>query len=89
MASKKALDLFPDPRCVVHSVTCDRMGTTGDLKLYGRMTNVQEFEHRQAYRRTIKTRIDWEPDEPEFHLFSLDVESAGFTIFGDDHHALA
>lgn len=87
--SKKALDLRRDPRCVVHSVTCDRMGTNGDLKLYGRMANVQDPGLREAYRRTIKARIDWEPDEPEFHLFSLDVETAGFTIFGDDHHALA
>ena len=87
--SKKALDLLRDPRCVVHSVTCDRMGSNGDLKLYGRMTNVQESELRQAYRRTIKARIDWEPDEPEFHLFSLDVEAAGFMIFGEEHYALA
>jgi hypothetical protein len=87
--SKKALDLLRDPRCVVHSVTCDRMGTDGDLKLYGRAIDVQEPDLRRAYRTAIKGRIDWEPDEPEFHLFSLDVESAGFTIFGDDHHALA
>ena len=87
--SMKALDLLRDPRCAVHSVTYDRLGTDGDLKLYGRMTNVQEPELRDAYRRSIKARIDWEPDEPEFHLFSLDVETAGFTIFGDDHHAMA
>jgi hypothetical protein len=87
--SKKALDLLRDPRCVVHSITCDRMGIDGDLKLYGRMANVQEPGLREAYRRAIKARIDWEPDEPQFHLFSLDVETAGFTIFGDDHHALA
>ena len=86
--SKKALDLLRDPRCVVHSVTCDRMGTDGDLKLYGRMADVQDSELRQAYRRAIKARIDWEPDEPEFHLFSLNVETAGFTIFGDEHYAL-
>ncbi|MEP6972656.1 MAG: pyridoxamine 5'-phosphate oxidase family protein [Actinomycetota bacterium] len=87
--SRKALDLLRDPRCVVHSVTCDRMGTDGDLKLYGSMADVREPALRQAYCRAIKARIDWEPDEPEFHVFSLDVETAGFTIFGEDHHALA
>jgi hypothetical protein len=87
--SKKALDLLRDPRCVVHSVTCDRMGIDGDLKLYGRMADVQDLVLRLAYRHAIKARIDWEPDEPEFHLFSLDVERAGYTIFGDEHHALA
>ena len=87
--SKKALDLLRDPRCVVHSVTCDRMGTDGDLKLYGRMIDVHDPALRSAYRAAIKARIDWKPDEPEFHLYSFDVESAGFTIFGDEHRALA
>ena len=87
--SKKALDLQRDPRCVVHSVTCDRMGTDGDLKLYGTMVDVHEPSCGVTYQAAIKARIDWQPDEPEFHLFSLDVESAGFTIFGDEHRALA
>ena len=88
--SMKALDLLRDPRCVVHSVTSDRMGSEGDLKLYGRMIDVHEPELRRAYQAAIKARIDWQPDEPEFHLFSLDVGSAGFTIFVEDaHRALA
>jgi hypothetical protein len=87
--SKKALDLLRDPRCVVHSVTCDRMGTDGDLKLYGRMDDVQDPGMRQAFRTAIGARIDWAPDEPEFHLFSLDVASAGYAVFRDEHLALA
>ena len=87
--SQKALDLLRDPRCVVHSITRDRMGTEGDLKLYGRMTDVHEPELRRAYRTALKARTGWEPDEPEFHLFSLDVESAAYAIFGEEHHALA
>jgi len=88
--SKKALDLLRDPRCVVHSVTCDRMGTDGDLKLYGRMADVHEPALRHAYQAAIKARIDWQPDEPEFHLFSLDIESAGYTVFEENaHRALA
>ena len=31
--SPKALDLLRDPRLVVHSVTCDRSGHDGDVKL--------------------------------------------------------
>jgi hypothetical protein len=87
--SKKALDLLRDPRCVVHSVTCDRMGTDGDLKIYGRMVEERVPDLRRAYQVAINARIDWQPDEPDFHLFSLEVESAGFTIFGDEHRALA
>ena len=38
--SKKALDLVRDPRVAVHSTTCDRAGTEGDFKLYGRVVDV-------------------------------------------------
>ncbi len=87
--SKKALDLQRDPRCAVHSVTCDRMGTDGDIKLYGQMDDIQNPELRATYRAAIKARIDWEPDEPRFHLFSLDIESAGYVVFGDKGYGMA
>src|SRR5207249_1231823 len=38
--SRKAIDLLRDPRIVVHSVTSDREGTEGDVKLYGRAIDV-------------------------------------------------
>jgi hypothetical protein len=87
--SKKALDLFRDPRCVVHSVPITRMNPGGDVKLYGRALDIGDPELRQAFRDAIMRRIDWAPDEPEFHLFSLEVESAGYTVFGKHSHALA
>ena len=87
--SKKALDLLHDPRCVVHSVTCDRMGTDGDIKLYGRVRDVRDPNLRDAYRSVIKARIDWAPEEPNYHLFSVDVDAAGFIVFGDDRYGLA
>jgi hypothetical protein len=87
--SPKALDLLRDPRCVVHSVVSDREGTEGDFKLYALARDVQGPALRQRYRETIKARIDWEPSEPNFHLFALDVDSAGFVIFGKDRYGLA
>jgi hypothetical protein len=87
--SPKALDVLRDPRCVVHSVVSDREGTEGDFKLYAEAHDVQERALRQRYRETIKARIDWEPSEPNFHLFALDVHSAGFVIFGKDRYGLA
>ena len=87
--SPKALDLRRDPRCVVHSVVSNRSGEEGDFKLYGRAVELHEPERRAAYRATIKARIDWEPDEPNFHLFAIDVESAGFVIFGEERYGLA
>jgi hypothetical protein len=87
--SRKAVDLLRDPRTVLHSVTSDREGTEGDVKLYGRAIDVSAPDVRQSYRDAIKARIGWAPDEPEYHLFALDVESAGYTVFGDERYALA
>jgi hypothetical protein len=87
--SKKALDLLRDPRIAVHSVPSDRMNEGGDVKLYGRIVDERDPDVRRAFREAITKRIDWAPDEPNFHCFSVDVESAGYTVFGDDSHALA
>ena len=87
--SRKALDLLRDPRCVVHTCTTNRMGTEGDAKLYGRALDVQDPELRQIYRETVRERIDWAPDEPNFHAFLIDVESAGFITFAEPKTVLA
>jgi hypothetical protein len=81
--SRKALDLLRDPRCVIHTCTTDRMGTEGDAKIYGRAIDIRDPALRQAYREAVQARIDWAPDEPNFHAFSLDVESAGFITFAE------
>jgi hypothetical protein len=86
--SPKALDLLRDPRLVVHSVVSDRMGSEGDFKLYGRAVDVQDSQRRAEYAKTVKARIDWEPTDP-FHVFAVDVESAGFVIFGGERYGLA
>jgi hypothetical protein len=87
--SPKALDLLRDPRCVVHSVVSDRHGTEGEFKLYGRAVDVQDQERRAHYRAAIRARIDWAPEEPNYHCFAIEVESAGFRIFSPDDYGLA
>ena len=87
--SRKARDLLHDPRCVVHTCTTDRMGTEGDAKIYGRAIDVQDPALRDAYRAAVKARIDWAPDEPNFHAFSIDVESAGYITFAEPKTVLA
>jgi hypothetical protein len=87
--SRKALDLLRDPRCVLHSCTTDRMGTEGDAKIYARATDVQDPGIRQAYREAVKARIDWAPDEPSFHAFSIDVHAAGFISFAEPKTVIA
>ena len=87
--SRKALDLLRDPRIVVHSVTRNREGTDGDVKLYGRAIDEQDPDVRAAFRESIRTRIDWAPDEPNFHCFSVDVERAGYITFAEPRRAIA
>jgi len=86
--SPKARDLNRDDRCVLHSCTSSRLGTEGDFKLYGRAREVIDPSVHDAYRAAIRARIDWEPSGP-FHLFGIEVESAGFVVFGDDGFGLA
>jgi hypothetical protein len=89
VAVAEGSDLLRDPRCVVHSVVSDREGTEGDFKLYAEAREVKEPAKRQRYRETIKARIDWEPEEPNYHLVALDVDSAGFVVFGENRYGLA
>ena len=87
--SRKALDLLRDPRIVVHSVTTSKDGTDGDVKIYGRAVDEQDPDVRAAFREAIRRRIDWAPDEPDYHCFSVDVRSAGHTRFGGRAEAVA
>jgi hypothetical protein len=86
--SPKALDLLRDPRLVVHSTLNDRHDLSGDIKLYGRAAPVEDELRRRAYRAGVKTRIDWEPTEP-YHVFAVDIESAGFVTFAEPRFGLA
>jgi len=86
--SQKPRDLLRDDRCALHSCTSNRMGTDGDFKLYGRARDARDAAVRDAYRAAIRARIDWEPSDP-FHLFAIDVTSAGFLMFGDDAYGMA
>jgi Pyridoxamine 5'-phosphate oxidase len=87
--SHKARDLLRDPRVTVHSVPSDKENPGGDVKLYGLAVDERDTDLRAAFRRAILERIDWAPDEPDYHLFSLDVQRAGFIRFGDARLALA
>jgi hypothetical protein len=86
--SKKALDLARDPRLVAHSVPAGRMNPGGDVKLYGRALEEPDPSVRRAFEDAIQARIAWRPPEP-YHLFSVDVESAAYIVFGEGGHAMA
>ena len=70
-------------------VVSRREGDEGDFKLYGRAVAVEQGERRDRYRATIKARIDWEPEEPNYHVFAVDIDSAGFVEFAPGRYGLA
>ena len=86
--SPKALDLERDSRIVVHSTLSDRHDLSGDFKLYGHARPVEDAPRRDAHRAAIKARIDWEPTEP-YHVFAVDIVSAGFVTFAEPRFGLA
>ncbi len=80
--SKKALDLLRDPRCLVHNTVNDKDGKDGEFKLRGRAIDVRDSATRTRYGDALFAKINWRPVEP-FHLFSVQVESAAFVVFGE------
>lgn len=79
--SKKLLDLQRDPRCVLHSTTSDKDGLQGDMKLYGDATEVRDEAYRERYGQALVAATGWRPEGP-FHLFTIDITEAAFTVFG-------
>jgi hypothetical protein len=86
--SLKALDLLRDSRCTVHSAVSDREGAEGEFKLYGRALDVRDPEERQRYGEALYQKIEFRPEEPNYHLFLVDIFSAAFFITRGDHRVL-
>ncbi len=79
--STKALDLLRDPRCLVHSIITDRKGNDGEFKLRGRASDIGDLGVREAYAKTLFEKIGWRPDEPDWHLFAIDIEHVALIAF--------
>jgi Pyridoxamine 5'-phosphate oxidase len=86
--SRKAHDLLRDPRIVVHSTVSDWEATEGDVKLYGRAEHVPLGSRRNALYRAIERAHGWpvdtsDDDDPEYHVFAVDIETAGYVRFAE------
>jgi hypothetical protein len=83
--SMKAKDLLRDPRCTIHNAIRDRHASDGELKLHGRVRDVQDPDERRRYGDALYEKIGWKPPERmQYHLFSVDIESAGFFVADGD-----
>jgi hypothetical protein len=82
--SRKAADLLRDPRIT------DWAATEGDVKLYGHAEDVRDTSRRVALYEAIDAAHGWtrEPDEPEddpeYHVFAVDILRAGYTRFHEE-----
>jgi hypothetical protein len=81
--STKALDLYREPRCVVHSIISNKDGTDGEFKVYGRAVPVDDPDERHRYGLALLAKIGWRP-EGDFDLFTVGVEQVAFVVFGND-----
>ena len=81
--SVKALDLLRDPRCTVHSTVSDRRGSEGEFKVYGRAVDVTDRAERDCFGEALFEKIGWRPEEPDYHLFSADIQSAAWAVIRD------
>ncbi len=82
--SRKALDLPRDPRCTVHSTISDKDASEGEFKVYGRAVDIQDLETRRRYADAVFEKIGWKPEEPEYHLFAIDIDSASYAVIEND-----
>lgn len=80
--SKKCLDLLRDPRCVLHSASCEKSGQEGDVKVWARALPIDP-EREERYWQHIFALMNWRPEGPA-HAFALDVQSASYVRFDGD-----
>ena len=80
--SLKAQDLLRDGRCTIHNLISDKHAAEGEFKLHGQAVNVQDQAERKFYCDELKKKIGFSPEGMPFHLFSIDIQSAG--LFGHD-----
>ncbi len=82
--SKKALDLLRDPRCLIHSIITDKDGGEGEFKLRGTARDIEDIDVREAYAKALFEKIAWRPEEPDWHLFAVDIEHVALIVFENE-----
>jgi hypothetical protein len=78
--SRKALDLLRDPRLLLRNAVCTSTGDEVEINLRGRAVEIHDLELRQRYVAAVAERISWQ--EPHFHLFVVQIESATLIRYG-------
>ena len=85
--SRKALDLRRDARVTITNGQAERIPRLGDFKIYGRAIEIFDQPTRDALADAQEALIDWRPTDP-FHVFAVDITSAGYISFGEGARVL-
>jgi hypothetical protein len=88
--SMKALDLLRDSRILVHSIVTSRDGSSGEMKIRGRALPEADPLRRARFCEAVVV-LGWQPEEPYFHLFRLDIADVTHVRYaanGDQHAAM-
>ena len=80
LGSRKAADLLHDDRLLVHSIITSKDGAAGEIKLRGRAIDVTDPQARDRYREAVVV-LGWQPQEPLFHLFRIDIGDVTFVRY--------
>lgn len=84
--SRKALDLLRDPRLLLRNAVCTSTGDETEINLRGRAVEIHDLDLRQRYVAAVAERIAWQ--EPHFHLFVVQIESASLIRYGQGQQAV-
>jgi len=90
--SAKAMDLFRDPRILVHSVIASRAGAPGEFKVRGVARAQDDAAVHRRYAEIAARELGWEPQFGRSHLFDVDIADVTFISYdaptGDQHVAM-
>jgi hypothetical protein len=81
--SRKALDLRRDNRILVHSVVTDPRTPEPEVKIRGTAHEVDDPVNRRRYCDEV-VALGWQPQEPYFHLFRVDIGDVTYIGYDDD-----
>jgi len=80
--SFKAEDLLRDSRVLLHSIVTSRDGSLGEVKVRGHAIRV-DASTRSRYCDAVAV-LGWQPVEPYFHLFRIDVDDVTLIRYATD-----
>jgi hypothetical protein len=81
--------LLRDPRVLVHSIVTSRDGASGEMKIRGHALPESDPLRRAKYCQAVVV-LGWQPEEPFFHLFRVDIADVTYIRYaanGDQHVA--